>query len=50
MYKLTRSQFSFQQAQFNLEGSNVRLHFCHENVFALQLHVEDVQVRRDVRE
>ena len=35
MHKLTNSQLSLPQAQLNLEGSDVRVHVCHENFFAL---------------
>ena len=50
IHKLTNSQLSLPQAQLNLEGGDVRVHVCHENFFALQLHVEGVQVCSDVCE
>ena len=50
MHKLTNSQLNLPQAQLNLEDSDVRMHVCHENFFALQLHVEGVQVCSDVHE
>ena len=50
MHKLTSSQLTLPQAQLNLEGCDVYVQVCHENVFSLQFHVEAVQVRSDVRE
>ena len=48
---LTFSQLRLHNSQFNyIEGSDVCVHVCYENVFALQLHVECAQVRSDVRQ
>ena len=48
--QLTVSQLRLPQSQLYLEGGDVCVHVCYENVFALQLQVEGVQVRCDVRQ
>ena len=37
-----------RQSQLYFEGGDVCVNVCYENVFALQLHVEDVHVRIDM--
>ena len=50
IHKLTSSQLSFPQAQIYLEGSDVWIHVCDKNVFALQLHILVILVCSDIYE
>ena len=43
-------RYTSSKAQLYLKGGDVYVHVRYGNVFALQLHVEGVQVRNDVRQ